>query len=223
MPGEEQDTGGQGAGGDSGEDKTSLLGDAGGQGDDGQEPQGDQGAEGKAGGDGAQGEGDAGKEKPTGAPESYEAFKVPEGLTVDDTALTEYAQLAKEANLSQEQAQQMVDFGARIAQNAVKSVLDEGNAQISKWAEDSKKDPDIGGDKLKPALAAGRVAIDKWGSPALVQALNETGLGNHPEVIKFFAKIGALAQEDRIVGGSGGNQSADQDLATLLYGKTSKA
>ena len=225
-------TGGTGEGGGEG-DPPSLLGaPADGEGGEGQgagnqtgtQGKGAQGQDGDGGQGGKEGGGDDGKEgKPAGAPESYEAFKVPDGLTIDDTMLTEYSQLAKGANLSQEQAQAMVDFGAKIAQQAVKSVLDDGNAQIAKWANDAKADAVIGGDNLKPALAAGRRAIDAFGSKELVTALNETGLGNHPELIKFFAKVGELVKEDRIVGGAGGNQSADQDLATLLYGKTSKA
>jgi len=91
----------------------------GGEGDKGTDDKG----EGNKGADGGSDE-DKGEEnkpdKPEGAPEKYEAFKVPEGVTIDETAATEFGALAKELNLTQENAQKLVDYQIKFqqAQNA---------------------------------------------------------------------------------------------------------
>lgn len=57
--------------------------------------------------------------------------------------------------------------------------------------------------------------MDKFGSPELKQYLNETGLGNHPELVRIFANIGKAMSEDGLVtGNSGGVKSA----ADVLFG-----
>ena len=62
--------------------------------------------------DAAKSEKDKDKDKKAGAPEKYEAFKVPDGVQVDEAALKEFEPMARGLNLSQEQAQQLVDFYA---------------------------------------------------------------------------------------------------------------
>ena len=44
-------------------------------------------------------------------------------------------------------------------------------------------------------------------SMAMARKMDETGLGNHPELVKAFAKIGATMGEDRLIVGSGLGQS----------------
>ena len=45
-----------------------------------------------------------------------------------------------------------------------------------------------------------RDAVEKFGGDSLKQVLDKTGLGNHPEVVKAFAKVGRLIAEDEIIG-----------------------
>ncbi len=45
------------------------------------------------------------------APEEYAEFTVPEGTTLDEQTATEFKGLAKELDLTQEQAQKLLDFG----------------------------------------------------------------------------------------------------------------
>ena len=46
-------------------------------------------------------------------------------------------------------------------------------------------------------------AFAQFSSPELRSIMNDTGLGNHPEMIKVFAKIGEMLGEDSLVVGSG--------------------
>ncbi len=45
-----------------------------------------------------------------GPPEEYESFKMPEGLIIDQTMLDKFLPIARELNLTQVQAQKLVDL-----------------------------------------------------------------------------------------------------------------
>src|SRR5262245_66464568 len=50
------------------------------------------------------------KDTPSGAPEKYEAFKVPEGHEINEDTAKEVGALFKELNLTQGQGQKLVDY-----------------------------------------------------------------------------------------------------------------
>ncbi|MFV2901017.1 portal protein [Escherichia coli] len=84
------------------------------------------------------------------------------------------------------------------------------------WAADVKADKEIGGDKLISNLSAAQRALDQFGTPELKEYLNTTGLGNHPDLVKTFVKIGkAMSEDGMVTGGNEGQRSA----AEVLYGK----
>ncbi|HAT1514651.1 TPA: peptidase [Morganella morganii] len=146
------------------------------------------------------------------APEKYE-FKVAEGQELDAEAVKAFEPIAKELNLSNEQAQKLVDvYGSKIMPKLVEQQAVQWQQQIEQWAEQVKADKDLGTDA---SIGAAQKAMDKFGSPELKQYLNETGLGNHPELVRIFANIGKAMSEDGLVtGNSGGAKSA----ADVLFG-----
>lgn len=146
------------------------------------------------------------------APEKYE-FKAAEGQELDAEAVKAFEPIAKELNLSNEQAQKLVDvYGSKIMPKLVEQQAAQWQQQIEQWAEQVKADKDLGTDA---SIGAAQKAMDKFGSPELKQYLNETGLGNHPELVRIFANIGKAMSEDGLVtGNSGGAKSA----ADVLFG-----
>lgn len=146
------------------------------------------------------------------APEKYE-FKTAEGQELDAEAVKAFEPIAKELNLSNEQAQKLVDvYGSKIMPKVVEQQAAQWQQQIEQWAEQVKADKDLGTDV---SIGAAQKAMDKFGSPELKQYLNETGLGNHPELVRIFANIGKAMSEDGLVtGNSGGAKSA----ADVLFG-----
>lgn len=153
-----------------------------------------------------------GKDKPDGAPEKYE-FQAPEGVELDTEALTLFEPIAKELNLSQEQAQKLVDIYPKLQQHQA----DVWGKQVEQWGADTKADKEIGGDKFETNLGLAQKALDTFGTPELRQFIDSTGMGNHPEVIRAFMKVGKMMSEDSFVmpNNSGGQLSA----AEVLYGK----
>lgn len=155
-------------------------------------------------------QGDKGEAK-TGAPESYD-FKAPEGVEQLDTQLVEtFTPLAKELGLSNEQAQKLVDLAPQLQQRMVQQQAEAWGKQLEAWVGEVKADKDIGGNNLPATMASAQKVMQQFGTPELKAALEQTGMGNHPELVRLFAKVGKAMGEDSFVAGgkssSGGAQS----------------
>ncbi len=138
------------------------------------------------------------EDKPQGAPERYE-FTAPEGSELDAAVTDAFAGVAKELNLTQDAAQKVLNQMAPvIAQRQAAQV----QAVRQAWREQATADKEFGGDKLAENLGAARKAMDAFASPGLKQTLEQTGLGNHPEVIRMFVKVGKAISEDGFVNGA---------------------
>lgn len=177
-----------------------------------QEPQG----EGNPGEDG----GDQGETPTTlGAPESYE-FTPPEGTNLDPGVIDAFSEIAKELDLSQAAAEKVLNKMAPVL--AERSVAQIQAAQ-QQWIEASTKDKEFGGDKLQENLSVAKKAMDAFATPELRQLLNESGLGNHPEVIRMMYRAGKAISEDGYVGpsqGAGSVKGTPKDFngfANALY------
>ncbi len=59
------------------------------------------------------------------------------------------------------------------------------------WAAATKADPEIGGAKLEESLRQARLALDRYGDKSLYDYLDDSGLGNHPGLIRMAQRIGA--------------------------------
>lgn len=152
------------------------------------------------------------EQKPVeGAPEAYEAFTAPEGVVLADSVLEVAQQAFKDANLSQEKAQSLIDKLTPAIAQAQQEALDAAiQSQITEWVAAAKADEQIGGDKLAPALANANRVVDTFGSPELRDMLISSGLGNHPAVIKFCDAIFSKISPDTFVAAAprpGGKQS----------------
>lgn len=151
------------------------------------------------------------KDKKPAAPEKYE-FAAPEGQELDANALSVFEPIAKELGLTQEQAQKLVDIYPQIQQQQAEAWSKQGE----EWREQVKSDKEIGGDKYTANVGNAQKALDQFGSPALREYLETTLLGNHPELVRFFAKVGKAVSEDTMVMPNNGGQLSTADL---LYGK----
>lgn len=151
-----------------------------------------------------------------GAPEAYE-FKPIEGQVYDNDIVNRFSEVAKELNLTQSAAQRLLDtVGMEIQTNNAKKL----EAFNSKWIADSKADKEFGGDKFDANMAITKKALDKFGSPELRTLLQESGLGNNPELIRAFYRAGMAISEDSFVPGSSHHNGGEkQGHAATLYPK----
>ncbi|HCB2573870.1 TPA: peptidase [Citrobacter freundii] len=156
------------------------------------------------------------EQKQEGAPEKYE-FKPAEGQELDAAALEQFEPIARELNLTNEQAQKMVDlYGTKIMPMVQQQQAEAWQKTTEQWAADVKADKEIGGDNLTGNLSAAQRALAQFGTPELKEYLEGTGLGNHPELVKAFVKVGKAMSEDGMVTGK---ESGQRSAAEVLYGK----
>ena len=142
------------------------------------------------------------EEEATGAPDAYADFELSENQSVSD-AFVEYA---KGQNWTQEQAQSALERDATNEKATVEAreaqQTEEMKAVKQGWLDEVMADKEIGGDNHKEVMAGAKQVLDQFGSESLNDLLNQTGLGNHPEVIRLFHNIRSTVSEDAFVDGS---------------------
>lgn len=148
----------------------------------------------------------------------YEPFKLPEGAVVDPESLAAAAELFRASSLDQEQAQKFIDLAVSREQAAARKGAQAFVDLQNKWVSEIKADPDIGGNRLTASLASASRAIDRLAVPGLREALNLTGAGNHPAVVKAFVRLGQMISEDRFLPGKDAAPAAPRSPAEVIYG-----
>ena len=142
-------------------------------------------------------------EKPEGAPEKYEfnakVADAPDEL--DPEVLTAFGEVAKDLDLPQEAAQKVLDKVAPVIQARQAKVAEQARAD---WATESQSDEEFGGENLTANLEIAKSSLNAFGTDAFKSLLSESGLGNHPEVIRFMYRAGKAISEDGYVGNSQG-------------------
>lgn len=139
-------------------------------------------------------------------------FQTPDGYTLDGEIGDAFKATAKELGLTNEQAQKLIDLDVRRAQAQQSAMSDTAKA----WAEAVHADAEIGGDKLPENLGMAKKALSAFGTPQLVDLLDKSGLGNHPEIVRAFVRVGKAISEDRVVTGRQ-TASGDRDPAKVLF------
>ena len=132
----------------------------------------------------------------TGAPESYSDFKLPEGMALNQAALDKFLPLAREMNLSQEKAQQMVDLFAEQIGAIEQGSREAWERQKQEWTEAVRKDPELGGANYDATLQHSQTFVARFGDAELQTLLDEYGVGSHPALVRAFARAGKAAAED---------------------------
>lgn len=148
-------------------------------------------------------------------PEAYE-FQLPEGFELNKEVSAEFEAFAKELKLPQDKAQQAVDFAVKLQQQALQAQVEAHAKQVADWRDEVEADKEIGGKALPENLSYAAKVIDDY-APELRTVLNETGLGNHPVLVKALVRIGKAISEDRLAGGAQQGQASAQDPAKRLF------
>lgn len=141
-------------------------------------------------------------------------FKLPEDVKFEPATIDAFKKLAADQKISPAQAQQLVDFQAKLAREGA----DAQNGALAKiqtdWRTESMKK--FSQDDINNAQAAIAVGADDE-----VRAfLNESKLGDHPMLIRLFSRLGAQLGEDRFETGRALSGGEKKSAAELLYPST---
>lgn len=156
-------------------------------------------------------------EKPKGPPEKYD-LKVPEDSELSDEHVEKVAAYAKAQGLSNEQAQALLDRDAEQIELFKEQQIETIGTLSKEWLAQSKKDKEFGGEAFKENAELAFRVIDRFGTPALKKAMNQTGLGNHPELVRFIVRIGKSMGEDQLVKPGSQEAAGEVDMAEKFYG-----
>jgi len=132
----------------------------------------------------------------------YQEFKVPDGMLVDKEMLNRFAPLAKELGLNQAAAQKLIDlYSAQMGglQSRQQAAVQEARKE---WVGKAMNDPEYGGARLEANLKQANQALKQVATDEFMGLLEQTGLGDHPEVIRVFYRLSKMIGEDSLVTGS---------------------
>jgi hypothetical protein len=163
----------------------------------------------------------------TGAPEAYE-FNLGEGVTVDQDALGVFEPVLRELNIDQATADKLVGTYAEkllpMMEERANAQAEEAGAQLrADWSRQFSADPEIGGAKLEESRSFAAKAMQHFmpnnaEGQAFRTFLNESGLGNHPEMGRFLSRVGRQLSE-AAVDETTGNATSQTSVAERWYGE----
>src|SRR5229473_7950744 len=153
-------------------------------------------------------------EVPTGAPEKYTDFTVPEGFKFDTAALTEAQTVFKELNLSQASAQKLVDTYTKQISAAANAPYDLWANTQREWNTEilSRFGGESGSNKLRGDI---NNVINRVLPPTLQKsfraALDFTGAGSNPDILEAFSIMLKPHMEGRPVPSGNPSTTANSD------------
>ena len=149
------------------------------------------------------------KEEAAKAPEKYEDYKVPDGYTLDAEVKTKADAIFKGLGLNQAQAQSLVDFYTEQTTEAFAAPFKAYQDTVADWLKASQDHPDLRG-KLAPGgevnVRIGKL-LDGVPDAKLAsdfrEAMDITGVGNHPAFIRLMDHFAKQLTEGTHVAGNG--------------------
>jgi uncharacterized membrane-anchored protein YjiN (DUF445 family) len=163
---------------------------------------------------------DASKE--AAKPEIKYELKASENSLLDQAKIDEVVAYAKANGLTNEQAQGLLNKEEALLKSFVTAQEDAQAEAFAKtteeWKQQSMADKEIGGPDFNKNVEVAHRAMKAFGNETLTKYLNESGLGNHPDVVRMFMRIGKAMSEDKIISSNAhGGQS--KSLEEIFYGK----
>jgi len=150
----------------------------------------------------------------------YTEFTLPEGVNLNEGAMKDFVPMAKEAKLTQEQAQKFVDMGGRIIEESVALQEQAHQEQKQEWINASFNHPELGAgrrEQYKEAMGYADKAMRAFGDKDLAKTLMDTGLVHNPSLLIYFKKAGQAISEDSLVLPGRGRGSTEANIYKGMY------
>lgn len=150
------------------------------------------------------------------APEKYEAFKVPDGIQLPAETMTKFEAKARELNLPQGKAQELIDMATAHVSELGKQQETAHLDMVKQWGEQSKADKEFGGAQFDVNMGVAKQAMAKFATPEFRTVLDATGFGNHPEMLRMMVRVGKAISEGEHISGNG-VVGSDKPLHEIAY------
>lgn len=150
--------------------------------------------------------------KPEEKPAESAAFAVdkltlPDGFDPKDPAFTKFTELATELKIPTDKAQVLLDTYKSAAEGFV-TAQQSAWADVNKaWVAELRSDPEIGAKLDTEVLPSISKLINEFGGttlgPEVRKAMDLTGAGNNPAIVRFLAKVAKALGEGTYVAPGG--------------------
>lgn len=154
--------------------------------------------------------------KPVVVPEKYE-FTPPSGVTFDATLTDKVSAVGKKYGLTQDAMNELVGLSGDISQKIGSAQTEMINKTRNEWTEQSKTDKEFGGANFEQNLAVANGVLDTFATPTFKQLLVDSGLSQHPEMIRVWLRVSKEFSPDRFVPGTKPTGGAPKSIEERLY------
>jgi hypothetical protein len=148
--------------------------------------------------------------KPPVVPETYTFTKASDGRDLDQSLIDRATPVFKELGLDQAAAQKLVDTYNELSKREGERLDKVVNDMRAGWREDINKDPAMSGKletikadigRMKDSIFSGRDGPDQ--RKAFEDAMNLTGAGDHPAIVRAWWRASEAYREGQHVSGAG--------------------
>ena len=145
---------------------------------------------------------------------------MPEGTLLDSKRVDEVLALAKEKGLDQAAAQGLIDTEHAALTKYHEAQLGNHKNLIEKeWPNQLKADKEFGGEKFVETVEYAKRGLEWLGVPDLNKALDESGYGNFPPLLKALSILGRKINGGQTVLGNS-SVTEEKSAADLFYGES---
>lgn len=142
---------------------------------------------------------------------------VPENSRLSEADRERIESYAKDQGLSKEAAQKLVEQESQARDEYFEGLQTQHKEMVGKWAESIKTDKELGGENYAKNIELAKRVAHKFGTEKFLHDLDASGYGNHPEVVRVFARIGRAMSNDELVR-SGSQAGGDRSMEDIFYG-----
>lgn len=143
-------------------------------------------------------------------------YKIPESMAAQKEVVDEVLKFSEAHKLTPEQTQLMLDREAAIMKNQHDAAVTNIQNKKDTWAAAAQADPEIGGEKFAESLAHAQ-RVYKLAPPSIQKYLEDSGLGSHPDAIKWFMKIGKSGLSDTLIPAGNETHGESKSAADRMY------
>jgi hypothetical protein len=152
------------------------------------------------------------------APVEYKDIKLPDGVATDDASVAAFAAEAAKQGIPQDKLEALIASVAPQIQGALKAPHQAWVDTQTEWQKQVMADPEIGGANFAGMKVTVAKMLDdpRFCDPGLREALNFTGAGNNPAVIRTMFKLAQIVTEGGPTA-TGAPPNAGKTAAQILY------
>jgi hypothetical protein len=146
-------------------------------------------------------------------PLKVEDIVLPEGFELDPEKATPFLEILNGEQSPKEKLNALVELHTKALTDASEAGSKLWEKTQTEWRDEVKADPEIGGDKLQPALTNIGKLVNEFGSQELKDVFDATGAGNNIHVIKFLNTVATKLTEGGYRPGATPSNAADSEQA----------